>query len=46
MGDSLSDLDNLLTEISPLASCMSAYTMASCGGTRNNLDSDISSSVQ
>ena len=31
MGDSLSYLDNLLTEISPLASCMSAYTMASSG---------------
>ena len=31
MGDSLSYLDNLLTEISSLASCMLAYTMASSG---------------
>ena len=47
MGDSLSYLDNLLTEISPLARCMSAYTMASCACTPNNLtlDSHISSSV-
>ena len=45
MGDIPTYLDNLLTEISPLASCMSVYTMASCAVDQNNLDSDNSSSV-
>ena len=44
MEDLLTYLDNLLS-LSPLARCMSAYIMASCAGNKNNLDSDISSSV-